>query len=331
MKNNIKINLQYTTFTDSLPDFIYEGLKQYSAQANGYRPQPQELVGRLAITQHVSENMIYLTAGADEGIHMFIHAFGKHTYIFTPTYIVYTDTEEFGNKLTKINAFKDNNYVISTDNISDATLIYLANPNNPFGYTEKEKILELVKNNPQATIVVDEVYAEFANLSVIDEIKNYPNLAVLRSFSKSYCMAGNRIGYIIASPELINKVKNKIPWAPVSYLSAGAAMTALDHQEYFTEKIVDVVHRRDAFMFFLTEKGFTVLSSKINAVLIKFKTEAEGIKFADYLANNNFVISHGNGNSNVGLDVSFVRISIGTKEEMEMIQEVIALYNTVLY
>ena len=96
MSDNI-INLQYTTIKDPLPDFIYKGLEEYSKNANGYKPQPKDLVDRLAKNHNVPSEMIFLTAGADEAIQMFIHAYGTNTYAFSPTYVVYSDAKEFGN------------------------------------------------------------------------------------------------------------------------------------------------------------------------------------------------------------------------------------------
>lgn len=321
-----KIYLQYTTFTAPLPDFIYEGLKEYSRNANGYKPQPIELIKKLSDKYNLPQEMIFLTAGADEAINIFASAYGKQTYFFTPTYIVYSETKNFDAHITSINALKNNDYSVPTDCIPDATLIYLANPNNPVGYTPKNAVLQLVKNNPQAIVVVDEVYAEFADESVINEVVHFPNLAVIRSFSKSYCLAANRIGFIAAHQNIISLVRTKTQWANVSYLSTGAAVVALGHEEYFKKIRNDLIGRREKFVLFLKSKRFTVMPTKINAVLIKFDSDKEGTRFATYLTENNFVISHGNGNSNVGLDESFVRIAIGEEAEMEMLSQTITMY-----
>lgn len=322
------INLQYTTIKNPLPDFIYENLKPYSKGANAYKPQPVELMEKLAKKHGIFKEMIYLTAGIDEAIQMFAKAYGQNAYVFTPTYVVYADVEEFGGKLTRIFSVENSEYRIKTNAISDATLIYLANPNNPSGITSREKVMELVKNNPHAKVVIDEAYGEFADLSVIDQVGKHPHMAVLRSFSKAYGMAGNRIGYIIAHPEVISVVKNKTQWSNVSYLSVGAAVTALDHEDYFKQVREDIGKRRDEFMEFLKKSGFSILPSKINAILFKFSPEEEGSKFADHLAENNFVVSHGNGNSNIGLDKSFVRVAIGTPDQMLSLRRVIQNYKT---
>src|SRR4030043_2177452 len=233
------INLQYTTIKDPVPDFIYKGLKPFSSGANAYRPQPPELIEKLAKKHKIPKEMIYLTAGCDEAIQMFILTYGERTFTFSPTYIVYSDAIVFGKEFTEIPSIRNNTFDISVDKIENASLIFLANPNNPSGYTAKEKVLELFKNNSHAKVVIDEAYGDFSDLSVIDEVKNYSHLAVFRSFSKGYAMAGNRGGYIIAHPEVISAVRNKAQWSNVSYLSVGAALTALDDEDYFRKMRLD--------------------------------------------------------------------------------------------
>jgi len=325
--NNQSINLQYTTIKDPLPDFIHQGLATFSNNANAYQPQPAELVQKLADKHHLPSDMIYLTAGIDEALQMFALAYGSQAYTFTPTYVVYADVDELGGKLNRIDSIKNSTFSISPANIPDATLIFLANPNNPSGVTGKDKVIELITNNPQAIVVIDEAYGEFADLSVIDQVTKFPHLAVLRSFSKAYAMAGNRIGYILAHPDIINVVKNKTQWSNVSYLSVGAASIALDHEEFFVSIRQDIGQRRDEFISFLKALGFSLIPSKINAVLIKFSSITEGTRFFQFITDQHFVVSHGNGNSNIGLDESFVRIAIGNANQMEQLQNVIKQYN----
>jgi histidinol-phosphate/aromatic aminotransferase/cobyric acid decarboxylase-like protein len=131
---------------------------------------------------------------------------------------------------------------------------------------------------------------------------------------------------IVTNPQIIAKVRTKTQWANVSYLAVGAALTALEHENYFSDLINEIGKRRESFRSFLQDRNYTVLPSYINAVLIRLSSEEAGTRFAEYLQFNNFVISHGNGKSNVGLNKSFVRISIGTPEEMNILQEVIAKY-----
>jgi len=322
--NNKFINLQYTTIKTALPDFIYGDLRDFVKNINLYQPQPKILVEKLAKKHHLPCEMIYLTAGIDEAIQMFILAYGENTFVFTPTYIVYRDVLEYGKKLNTVFSIRGMDFVIETKNLPEATLICLPNPNNPLGFTAQEKVLELVGNNSQAIVVVDEAYGEFAHLSVINEVKNYPNLAVFRSFSKAYGMAGVRVGYIIASPKIIAKVKNKTQWSNVSYLAVGAAVSALEHEEYFSKMREEINESREGFVAFLHGLNFKVFPSKINAVLLKFSAADCAYKFFEHLKKENIIVSRGNGNSNFGLDDTFVRIAIGNQEQMEKVRQVIA-------
>lgn len=324
MKNQTTINLQYTTIKNPLPDFIYKDLKRFSKEANLYHPQPQELIEKLSQKHQLPKKMFYLTAGCDEALQMFILTYGKRTVIFTPTYIVYSDVEVFGGKLNEIYSIGNNEYKINPKRYNEAKLIILANPNNPSGYTEKETVIELVKTNSHAIVVIDEAYGEFApELSVVKLPTKYKNLAVLRSFSKDYSMAGNRVGYIVANPEIIASVKNKAQWTNVSYLSVGAAISALNHKKYFAKIRTDIHKRREKLTSFLRKAGFVILPSKINAILIKFNNEKEAKKFVDFLKQYKIIINQRNGNSNIGLDLSFVRMAVGTSEQMSKVAQVI--------
>lgn len=322
-----QINLQYTTIKDQLPDFIYQGLQEFSMNSNGYKPQPEELIEKISTKFGVASDYVYLLAGADEGIQTFARLYGNDSYVFTPTYTVYSDVKTFGGKLTEVYSIKNNKFEIDSKTIPNASLIYLANPNNPSGFTTKDKAIELIKNNSSSIVVIDEAYGDFApELSVMDQIEKYKNLAVLRSFSKGYGMAGNRIGFVVANPEIISKVRDFTQWANVSYLSVGAAMVALDHEDYFKKMREEVAIRRAKFMKLLSDNDFSILPSKINAVVIQFDGEQSGTKFFEYLGSNNIVVSHGNGSSNIGLNKSFVRIAIGTEEQMNVVGKIIGTY-----
>lgn len=323
------INLFYTTIKEPLPDFIYEGLKEYSAGANLYRPQPEELINKLARKHNLPPKMFFLTAGIDEAIQIFAKTYGQNAFVFTPSYVVYTDVEVFGGKLTQLYSIKNNQFEISTDEIKGATLIFLANPNNPAGVTQVDKVIELIKNNSYAIVVIDEAYAEFSNLSVIKETTRFSNLAVFRSFSKAYGMAGNRIGYVVAKEKIIGQLKSRTQWANVSYLSVGAAMAALNHEDYFQKMRQGINQRRDDFDRFLTKSGFTTIKSNINAVLLKFPSVERATEFVNFLKDNEIVVSHGGGKSNIGLDQTFVRIAIGTKNQMDEVKKVITQFKQV--
>jgi len=326
MKNNSLINLQYSTIKTPLPNFIHQDLKTFSQNANLYQPQPQELINKLAQKHQLPQEMFFLTAGIDEALQMFAIAHGQNGFIFTPTYTVHADIKEFGGHLNQIKVISKNKYQVPTQKIPKATLIFLANPNNPSGFTSVQDVIKLVKNNRHCPVVIDEAYAEFADLSVIKHVPKNKNLVVLRSFSKAYSMAGNRLGYITAHPKLIESVKNKTQWSNISYLSVGAALSALNHPSYFAKIRTDINQNRQNFTKFLKKLKFNVFPSHINAVLLKFNSPSSATTFVKFLNQNNIIVSHGNGSSNVGLNKSFVRIAIGTRIQMDELKKIITLF-----
>jgi len=170
MKNNSLINLQYSTIKTPLPNFIHQDLKTFSQNANLYQPQPQELINKLAQKHQLPQEMFFLTAGIDEALQMFAIAHGQNGFIFTPTYTVHADIKEFGGHLNQIKVISKNKYQVPTQKIPKATLIFLANPNNPSGFTSVQDVIKLVKNNRHCPVVIDEAYAEFADLSVIKHV-----------------------------------------------------------------------------------------------------------------------------------------------------------------
>ena len=319
------IDLSFTTIKQELPNFIYEKLADFSTQSNSYHHQPEELRGLIAAKHNIDIDSTSLTAGSDQAIMLLCSLFGRNTHVFTPTYISYSDAKRFG-KFTEHASLKQANYEIGTAKIEGASLIFLANPNNPAGITTRTRILELVVNNPKSLVVVDEAYSDFAGESVIEDVSKYNNLIVLRSFSKGYALAGFRIGYMIAQPAILNELVLESTWFNVAYTSVGAAIAALENETYFTEMRASIVNSRKKLENTLAQKDCPVIPGYINATLIKFNDDSTAAMFVDHLEANNIKVNQGNGASNVGLDKSFVRISIGTSEQMNILDEIVNNY-----
>lgn len=322
------IDLSFTTLKQELPDFIYEKLAGYSAKSNAYHHQPDELRDMIAKKHSIDSSLISLSAGSDQAIMLLSSLYGrKGGHIFAPTYISYTDIKRFG-KLTQSYSLHEGVYEIVTSEITDAGLIFLANPNNPVGLTRREKILELVANNRDSLVVIDEAYGDFAGESVINDVATYSNMIVLRSFSKGYALAGFRIGYMVAQPAMLEELVLESTWFNVAYTSVGAAITALENEEYFAKLRKDIVESRKQLEAFLSQSGYTVMPSYINAVLLKFDNEALAASLVDFLEANDIKVNQGNGASNVGLGKSFVRISVGTAEQIAVLQNAIDNYGS---
>ena len=119
-------------------------------------------------------------------------------------------------------------------------LIYICNPNNPTAsITAKNEVRDFIaKAPPQTMILVDEAYFHYADSpdyeTVIPLIKDYPNLIVARTFSKIYGMAGLRLGYCVAQPETIQRLRPHQTWDSVNILALAAAIASLNDSDHLT-------------------------------------------------------------------------------------------------
>jgi histidinol-phosphate aminotransferase len=262
------IDLRYTVIKQSPPDFIYRAMKSYVGESNNYIHQPEELRHAIARRHEIDPAMVQLVAGADQAIMLMVALYGQKTHIFTPTYVGYSDAKRFGT-FVEHSSLVDDAYTVSPKKF-DATLIFLANPNNPAGITSTAKIIELIEANPQAKVVIDEAYGDFVNESVIPKVENYQNLVVLRSFSKGFGLAGMRVGYMVAQPEALAELELETLWFNLSYPAAGAALAALDHEDYYQAMRQTIITERNQTVMELKDHGYTVIRGAINAILLRF-------------------------------------------------------------
>lgn len=194
--------------------------------------------------------------------------------------------------------------------------IFIVNPSANFGLAlTPEQIEAIVQNNPDNIVIIDEAYVDFGTETVVPLIHKYPNLIVTRTFSKSYSMAGARLGCAIASPELIgdlNTIKNSINPYSVNRMSMAAGQGAVLDETYFKTNLKKIIENRDYTIKSLWEMGFEVTASLGNYV--PFKTDK--IKTADLFQKlkENGVLVRSFAGTAWG---DYNRVSIGTREDME--------------
>lgn len=244
----------------------------------------QELKKALSKMWALPEENFCLGNGADEVILMLATAFlnpGDEVVIPTPTFssyassvtivggkIIFVPQKELTFRLEEIAEKIDHN----------VKMVFLCNPNNPtgtfFSHTDLVRFLEKV---PASTlVVVDEAYCHFAtdvNYPRSQElIKEYPNLIILRTFSKVYSLAALRIGYAVAAKEVVRELEKIRQPYNVNTLAQIAATAALQDEGYHLNVIKETVQIREWLTNELKQRGLTVLSSQANFLLVKVKT-----------------------------------------------------------
>ena len=172
-----------------------------------------ELVNLASKFYKIEQNNIIATNGSDEGIDLCIRTFcniGDTILVVEPTFSMYKQYAiAFGLKVQSVglkeNDFSwsfDENELIKTAKESNVKMIFIPNPLADVGsLVEKNKLLNIIQSLSDKIVVIDEAYIEFCGLenSMLDELKNYQNLVILRTFSKFFGLAGIRLGFIFTN------------------------------------------------------------------------------------------------------------------------------------
>lgn len=299
-------------------------------------PQPQKLVEAMAAFYGVGNDNLLITRGADEGIalitRLFIEPFQDSILINPPTfgvYKVYAGAAPQANLCEVPLKKQSGSFALDTaqirqklDNDSSIKLVYLTNPNNPSGNLFDEadilSIIEAAKD--KAVVVLDETYAEFTpEKSLVKRLKDFPHLIILRTLSKSFSMAGMRVGAILSGvPELIGTFKTKIMEVypvPVGSLEAALRVFSPDVMKAAQGNIQKLIAERKRMeTFWRGQSAVThVYPSDANFLLIEMQRASE---FANFCARNNVILRDF---SKYPLTPDTLRISIGTPEQNDLV------------
>ena len=198
----------------------------------------------------------------------------------------------------------------------DAGVFYVCNPNNPTGTLTPHSDLEyLVENKPKGSIVmVDEAYIHFCDApSTLDFVKAGKDVVVLRTFSKTYGMAGLRCGFAIARPDLLDEITTRSGWNFMPITAVAAASASLKEPGLVPErKRINATVRQETFQW-LDRNGYSHTPSESNCFLLD--TKRPGKEVIDAMAQQNVFIGR-----IWPIMPTSVRITVGTHEEMEQFQ-----------
>lgn len=276
-----------------------------------------ELMSLLSNQLGVNSDQLFIGNGSDEVLdlicRLFIDPKEDEVLLFEPSFSMFETLVKlnFG-KPVKIQL--DESFDIKVEEIkselSRAKLIFICSPNNPTGNQLSKARLQSILSLAKGIVVVDEAYVEFADYSVLDWLKDYPNLIVTRTFSKAKGAAGIRIGYGIANPEIIAALdKISIPYTS-SILNLNAAIEVLKNEEIQDEIIMIKNERLRLEQALATKKqAVKVYPSQANFLLVKFENANETYV---YLKSNNVLVR--NRSQLQGCE-NCLRLTIGTPEE----------------
>lgn len=276
----------------------------------------------------VTPDMIYSGNGSDEVLSFVFYAFfdsntkfvmPQYTYSFYP---VYAGFYNIPMDLVPLNP----DWTLNTEEMLKRSAankggIIFANPNAPtgLGLTREQVRQMLLSANKDSIFIVDEAYVDFGGESCIPLLEEFKNLVIVRTFSKSLCGAGQRLGYIVSNPELVNivtTVKNSVNHFPIDAVAQVSGVAACKDPAYYVGCSKKVVEAREDFYNFLLANGFYVLKSETNFIFAK-KDGISGDDLYKKIKKQGLLIRHFN---TPGIE-DFVRITIGTKDQMEELKK----------
>ncbi|WP_434462729.1 histidinol-phosphate transaminase [Serratia plymuthica] len=307
---------------------------QLTAQTFNRYPecQPALVIERYADYAGVNKEQVLVSRGADEGIELLIRAFcepGKDAILFCPpTYGMYAvSAETFGVERRTVAAKQDWQLDLPAiaDSLDNVKLIYVCSPNNPTGNLidpdDLRTLLEMAKG--KAIVAIDEAYIEFCpQASCAGWLKDYPHLAILRTLSKAFALAGLRCGFTLANEDLITLLLKVIAPYPLSTPVADIAAQALSTEGIRTmrQRVTEISANRSWLQRELENCACVeqVFTSDSNYLLARFTASSNVFKT---LWDQGIILR--DQNKQPGLS-GCLRITIGTRDECRRVVDALS-------
>ena len=220
---------------------------------------------------------VWTANGSNEILTQLLMAYGgagRRAALFEPTYLLHrrlcwlTQTEIVERRLDP--PFEIDDDAVTWAGTSGADVAFVCSPNNPTGNTQSVDAIRSLAAGSDALVIVDEAYIEFGGETALPLVAEHPNVAVVRTFSKAFALAGARIGYALAAPEVVEDLQRvRLPYH-LSALTQAAGLTALRHADEAAAGLDAIRTERDRITNALSEiDGTTVFPSQANFVLFQ--------------------------------------------------------------
>lgn len=329
----IKLNTNENPYPPALG--VFKALKEWDATDFRKYPEPNiaSLRQTLADYHGVTKEQVFVGVGSDDVLAMsFMTFFNSDKAVVFPDitysfYDVWCDLLKIPYKQLPL----DGEFRIkSADYVNDVCFggVVIPNPNAPTGVAEPVSFFEdIIKAHPECVVIIDEAYVDFGANTCLPLVEKYPNVVVVRTFSKSRSLAGSRIGYAIGSAELI-KFLHDVKFSYNSYtldnLTMAMGIESVKDDDYFKATVEKVVQTREWTKGELSRLGFSFPDSKTNFIFASPSPDCGKTagQIFDYLKGKKIFVRYWNSER----IKNNLRISIGTDDEMKKLISVLEEY-----
>lgn len=318
-RNRVRLDFSVNTNPLGISDNIKKAVLDSVNDFGVYPDAEYELLrSKIAEYEGVGSEQVSCSNGAAEMIFAVVRAVRpKKSLVVAPTFSEYERAlRAAGSEIEYYYLNEENNFCIDYDfseRLNAVDMLFICNPNNPTGNVPDKAVMKKISDKCKKENIICVVDECFANLADCYSMKG--TLPVIKAFTKTYAMAGLRLGYMVSDETFAQRVREQLPAWNVSAAAQAAGIAALEEKEYL-EKSIAVIKEERAFLEkSLSKLGFKVFPSQANFILVKGRV---GVDKA--LLEKGILIR--NCDNFAGLDGSFYRIAVKThKENEELMRE----------
>ncbi len=313
-RGKIKYNFSSNVYYKGSPTELLREIAAQTQKIQHYpSPRASELSDVAANKFDLPSNQFLFTNGATEAFYLIAHAFSdRKAAIVAPTFSEYEDA-------CRIHGLDYELIGLSGIKSKACELVFICNPNNPDGsFIPTEELVKRIQNTPSTIFVIDEAYIEFTNQisSIISWVKELPNLIVVRSLTKTFAIPGIRLGYIVASSEVIASLDSKkMPWS-VNTLAIQAGLKLFERYDQWQFDVEELLTETQEFIQALSSvEWLKVLPTSTSYFLVQlYKGFADQLK--SYLADQHGILVRDATNF-ARLKGEYIRLSTQSPEANE--------------
>lgn len=264
----VKLNTNENPYQPS--PAVEEAIRAEASRSLRLYPDPKSALLREAVADHhglLPEN-VCIGNGSDDILNLLMRVFcgaGRAAAFTAPSYSLYQVLAAIANgRMIGVDFDRSMKLDIAKLAGLDATILFLTSPNAPTGVGFSNAEIAELASRCRGLLVVDEAYADFAEENAAGLVGKFPNLCVTRTFSKSYGLAGLRVGYLLGPKQLINLIDRVRDSYNVNRLSQAGALAALRDQPYFQAIVEKIKQTRDSCMREFDGRGWFTYRTQAN-------------------------------------------------------------------
>ncbi|OIO64412.1 hypothetical protein AUJ68_05900 [Candidatus Woesearchaeota archaeon CG1_02_57_44] len=313
------IRLDFNENTRGCSPTVLAAIRSMDGRDIAQYPSYRALLTTISRTHGLDIASVLLTNGADDALRVIMDACvsaGDTILLLSPSFSVYQTYASLREAVVRWVPYEDS-FAFPFTSLQDALrsqsprLCIIANPNNPTGTTiTPQALLGLTAANPATLFIIDEAYADFSGQTCLS-LPRPENMFIIRSLSKSYGLAGLRLGFLVAAPAIATQLRKAASPYAVNVMAVKAGIAALEDRQYLRSSVKEVIENRSWLRAQLGVRGIHSYPSEANFLLVSNSAIGRR-RVSDILSSRGI-------RTRRFPELGCIRVTIGTAQECEMI------------